>query len=95
MYTPKPVDTGNIELSDDLMALAETLAEHVHDVWAEGRIREGWTYGRVRDDKKKKTPCLVPYGELPESEKEYDRNTAYGTLKLLVALGYRIEKDPF
>ena len=92
MYTPKPINTDNIELSDELKALGELLAENVHDVWAEGRIRAGWTYGEKRDDDKKQTPCLVPYGELPESEKEYDRNTAYGTLKLLVALGYRIEK---
>ena len=35
---------------------------------------------------------LVPYSELPESEKEYDRRTALGALKLILALGYRIEK---
>jgi hypothetical protein len=92
MYKPEPVNTDGIELSDELKALGEVLAEHVHDVWAVGRINSGWTYGEKRDDDKKQTPCLVPYGDLPESEKEYDRNTAYGTLKLLVALGYRITK---
>ena len=92
MYTPKPVNTDNIELSEELKAIGEILAENVHDVWAEGRIKAGWTYGEKRDDDKKQTPCLVPYGDLPESEKEYDRNTAYGTLKLLVALGYKITK---
>ena len=92
MYTPRPVNTDNIELSEDLKALGEILAENVHEVWAEGRIKAGWTYGETRDDEKKQTPCLVPYGDLPESEKEFDRNTAYGTLKLLVALGYKIVK---
>lgn len=91
-YTPKPINTDKIELSDDLLLLTEKIAENVHDVWAAGRIAGGWTYGEKRDDDKKQTPCLVPYGDLPESEKEYDRNTAVGTLKLILSLGYKIEK---
>ena len=73
-----------------MLALCEQLAENVHDVWAIGRIEQGWTYGPVRDDAKKETPCLVPYNELPESEKEYDRNTAMETLKLIIKMGYSI-----
>ena len=92
MYNPKPVDTSNIELSDDLLELTEQIAENVHEVWAVGRKSEGWTYGPVRDDEKKETPCLVPYAELSEGEKAYDRNTALETLKLIVALGYDIKK---
>ena len=92
MYEPKPIDTSKIELSDDLLSLTEKIAENVHDNWALARIESGWTYGDVRDDEKKTTPCLVPYGELSEKEKEYDRITALGTLKLIVALGYKIEK---
>ncbi len=91
-YRPEPKDTSKVELPEELLALTEQIAENVHDVWAQGRIREGWTYGEVKDEKKKTTPCLVPYGELSESEKEYDRNTALQTLKLIVSLGYRIEK---
>ncbi|MCD8049761.1 MAG: Ryanodine receptor Ryr [Clostridia bacterium] len=91
-YTPKPIDTTNIALSPDLLELTEKIAENVHDVWAVGRMASGWTYGDVRDDAKKQTPCLVPYGELPESEKEYDRNTALETLKLIEKLGYEIIK---
>ena len=91
-YEPKPMDTTGIELSPDLLALTEKIAENVHDVWAKGRIAGGWTYGEKRDDNLKQTPCLVPYGDLPESEKEYDRNSALDTLKLVVALGYKIEK---
>ncbi len=91
MYKPNPIDTSEIVLSDDLMLLTEKIAENVHDVWAQGRIREGWTYGSVRNDAKKETPCLVPYDELAESEKEYDRNTALETIKLIVKLGYEIK----
>ncbi len=92
MYTPHPIDTKDISLPEDLLPLTEKIAEQVHEIWAKGRVAEGWTYGEVRDDARKTTPCLVPYDALPESEKEYDRNTALETLKLIVALGYRIEK---
>lgn len=91
MYTPKPINTDSITLNDDMLALSEQLAENVHDVWALGRISEGWTYGESRNDKLKQTPCLVPYAELPESEKEYDRTTALSTIKAIIALGYHIE----
>lgn len=92
-YDPKPIDTSKIELSSDLLRLTEQIAENVHEVWSAGRIAEGWTYGEKRDDQLKQTPCLVPYFMLPESEKEYDRKTALNTLKLVIALGYRIEKE--
>ena len=91
-YTPKPVDTSDVTLSAEILELAEKLAENTHEVWSAGRINGGWTYGKVRDDEKKKNPCLVPYGELPESEKEYDRNTALETLKLITKLGFEIKK---
>lgn len=92
MYKPSPVDTGKTELPKELLELTEQIAEQVHENWAAGRIAEGWTYGEVRDDVKKTTPCLVPYDELPENEKEYDRVTALQTLKLIVSMGYKIEK---
>ncbi len=92
MYIPKPIDTSKIQLPDDLVALTEQIAENVHEVWAKGRIADGWTYGEKRDDANKKTPCLMPYSELSDTEKEYDRNTAIETIKLIMALGYKIEK---
>lgn len=92
MYTPTPIDTTDVTLPDELLALTEQIAENVHDVWAVSRIREGWTCGAVRDSAAKTTPCLVPYSELPEAEKAYDRNTALETLRLIIKLGYKIEK---
>ena len=92
-YEPKPVDTEDVILSEDILNLAEKLAKNTHDIWAIGRISEGWIYGTVRDDKLKTTPCLVEYEELPESEKEYDRNTAIETLKLIQKLGFKIIKE--
>lgn len=92
MYIPKPVNTTSVKLPTDLLELTEKIAENVHEIWAAGRIKEGWVYGAERNDREKTTPCLVPYDQLTESEKEYDRNTAMETLKLIAALGYKIEK---
>lgn len=91
-YVPQPVDTSDIILPDEILELSEVIAKNVHDTWSAGRMNEGWTYGEKKDQDKKTTPLLVPYEELPENEKEYDRNTAYETLKLIMKLGYRIER---
>lgn len=91
-YTPQPIDTSRVTLSPEIRELTEKLAENAHDHWALQRLAAGWVLGPARDDKQKKHPCLIPYSELPESEKEYDRNAAIETLKAIVALGYRIEK---
>lgn len=92
IYTPQPLDTSGVVLPDALLGLLERLAENTHDVWAGQRIKDGWTYGPTRDDANKKHPCLIPYADLPESEKEYDRKTAAETLKAVMALGYQVGK---
>ena len=92
-YIPEPMDLSLVDLPESLIQLSERIAENVHVVWAKARIDEGWTYGEKRDDIHKKHPCLVPYDELPEEEKEYDRNTAMNTIKMVKKLGFRIEKE--
>ena len=93
MYKPNPIDTSDVVLSKDLLELTEKIAENVHDVWSVERISQGWSYGPVRDDEKKETPCLVAYSDLPENEKTFDRNTALEILKLIVKLGYKITRE--
>ena len=90
-YIPQPIDTSNVELPKELNVLVEAMAKNVHEVWAQTRISQGWTYGEERNDELKQHPCLIPYEELPEEEREYDRNTAISTLKFIVANGYKIE----
>lgn len=90
-YKPNPMDTSDVVLSEDLLALTEKLAENVHENWAKGRMEEGWIYGPVRDDSRKETPCLVPYSDLPEEEREYDRRTALETVRQILKLGYTIQ----
>ena len=91
-YAPKPIDLSDVELTEDLNELREAIAENAHDVWAAERIAQGWSYGPQRDDAKKQTPCMVPYSQLPDSEKKFDRDMAMNTLKLLIKLGYDIVK---
>lgn len=92
-YVPQPVDTTKVQLPEELMVLVEEMAKNVHEVWAQTRIEQGWTYGEVRNDELKQHPCLVEYEELPEEERVYDRNTAIGTLKLIRQLGFNITKE--
>ena len=92
-YIPQPIYTKGVVLSKELNALAEEIAKNVHEVWSEGRMKEGWTYGEKRDDVRKHHPCLVPYENLTETEKEYDRNTSQETLKLIMKLGFKIVKE--
>ena len=91
-YTPKPIDLSDVELTEDLNELREAIAENAHEIWAENRQAEGWTYGPERDDLLKQTPDMVPYSQLPEGEKEYDRDMAMKTIKLLKKLGYDLIK---
>jgi ryanodine receptor 2 len=93
-YLPRPIPTAAIALPAPLLDLTERLAENTHEVWAKQRLADGWTYGPRRDDAAKVHPCLVPYADLPESEKDYDRATALETLKAIMSLGYRIVPPP-
>ena len=92
-YNPKPIDLSDVELSEDLNELREAIAENAHDVWAVERQAQGWTYGPQRDDEKLETPCMVPYSQLPDSEKKFDREMAMNTLKLVKKLGYDLVKS--
>ena len=91
-YIPHPIDTSDIELPGNLDPLLEAMAKNVHEVWAQTRIAQGWKYGPERNDAEKRHPMLIPYEDLPEEEKVYDRNTSVETLKLILKLEFVIEK---
>jgi len=91
-YKPETIDTSHISLPSDLNELVERLAQNNHDHWALKRIEEGWRHGANRSDQRKEHPDLVPYADLPESEKEYDRKTVLEALKAIIALGYKVKK---
>ena len=92
-YIPKPERLDNTDLTEELKILVEDMAKNVHEVWAHSRLSQGWTYGPERSDALKQHPCLVPYEDLPEVEKDYDRDTALSTLMLICKKGFKIIKE--
>ena len=92
VYDPKPIELTDVLLDDDLLDLTEAIAENTHEVWASERKKEGWSYGPHRDDTLKQNPDMVPYSDLPESEKEYDRKTAFDALRLAKKLGFNVSR---
>jgi hypothetical protein len=91
-YRPAPMDTSKIRLPHEIEELTELLSRNAHEVWAQQRMAEGWRWGAHRDDAGKLHPSLLPYEQLPDSEKAYDRGTAMETVKAILALGFRISK---
>ena len=91
-YIPCPIDTSDIQLPEELTPLLEAMAKNVHEIWAQERMNQGWSYGEKRDDAQKRHPCLIAYEDLREEEKVYDRNTSVETLKLILKLGFTINK---
>lgn len=92
IYEPSPIGLDDVELSEDLSELQEAIAENAHEIWAKNRRDQGWSYGPERNDQKKETPDMIPYCNLPESEKLYDREMAMQTLKLVKKLGWELKK---
>jgi hypothetical protein len=86
------LDVSKIQLEPELLELTETLARHLHDTWVRLRSSEGWTFGPTRNDERKEHPCLIPYDQLPETEKELDRQMTRATLSTLIALGFEISR---
>jgi ryanodine receptor 2 len=91
-YKPLPIKTSTVKINQDIRNIVELLVKNAHDLWAEQKLLDGWTYGPSRCDKSKKHPCLVPYEQLPEAEKKYDKKMVIGTIKAITALGFKIEK---
>ena len=87
-YEPHPINVDSIPLDEELEEIIEAIAENAHDIWAEKMMKDGWTYGKGRDEVKKQDPCILPYTSLPDDEKEYDRQMAYNTIKLVKKLGF-------
>ena len=91
-YVPQPINTSHVTLPRAMEELTEVLARNTHEIWSQHRMAEGWRKGNARDDERKLHPSLIPYEELPESEKKYDRATAMETVKAILALGFRITR---
>lgn len=85
---------GEIAFSDFTDAEVETMAEMEHGRWIVERLREGWRYGSKRDPDRKISPYLVPWKDLAEEVKEWDRKAVRGFPEVLKAAGLEVYKRP-
>jgi hypothetical protein len=69
---------------------AERMAEMEHGRWNIERLRDGWRYGKVRDDSKKIHNYLVPWSQLPEEIKNYDREAVRAFPEILAQAGLEV-----
>jgi serine phosphatase RsbU (regulator of sigma subunit) len=91
-YKLSPVRKGfrhlTLHLNEDEI---ETMAMVEHIRWSWDKRLNGWTYGTVKDEVNKTHPALIPYKNLPDSEKEKDREL----VSLIPALLKDIDYDVF
>lgn len=91
-YSPRPLNTQNVQLPQAVLDLSERVAENAHEVWSRERINGGWRWGATRCNNTKQHPDLVPYSDLTEQDKQYDRDMSLETLKLIHTFGFRIQR---
>ena len=91
-YQPNPIDVSDIDLPQELLKLEELIAKNTHEIWSQTRLNDGWRYAEQRNDLQKETPSLVPYEQLSESEKQYDRIISMNVIRLVIKLGFDITK---
>lgn len=89
-YKFRPVDGREPVIHQFTPDEVEKLAILEHDRWVEEKLAAGWRYGPQRDNSRKLTPSLVPYDQLPESEKDKDRDPMRRIPALLAEAGFEI-----
>ncbi|MCX5697236.1 MAG: RyR domain-containing protein [Candidatus Omnitrophica bacterium] len=65
----------------------EILGEMEHARWVIERLLDGWKLGEVKDTSNKISPYLVPWSELPDSIKEWDRIAVHKIPQFLAESG--------
>ncbi len=68
----------------------ERLSVMEHERWMKSKLAEGWTLAAETDKDQKLHKALLPWGELPENEKEKDRQLVRGIPQILARAGYAI-----
>ena len=92
MYKPKPIDTSDVILSEEITDVIEILSRNTHEVWAEQKLKDGWTYAETTNVEKRTHSCIKEYEKLSEEEIRYDKNTVTEAIKVLIKMGYKITK---
>jgi len=68
----------------------ELMAEMEHERFVEERLRQGFTYGSTKDLEKKTIPTLIPWSQLPNEEKNKDRDSVRGLSAFLARARFQI-----
>lgn len=88
----KKIIDVNLLTDNSFSEVLENISQNVHNQWMTRRLADGWKSGSERNDEKKEHPSLIPYEELSDEEKEYDRHTAKTVINYLLNNGYDIIK---
>jgi hypothetical protein len=91
-FEVRKVDGAPTILSDFSDAEVERMAELEHGRWNIERLRDGWRYGRQRDDSRKVHDCLVSWHELPDDIKQYDREAVRAFPEILARAGLEVKR---
>jgi hypothetical protein len=68
----------------------ERLAELEHERWMRERQDEGYTWGPVKDGERKTHPHLVPWADLEDPIRQYDRDAVIAIPDVLAQAGYEV-----
>lgn len=86
----EPLAHGSAEPFSFSAEEQELLSRMEHDRWWRDREADGWTLAPEKDVERKKSPYLIPWEELPEEIRGYDRDTVRGLPVFLAEAGFRI-----
>lgn len=65
-------DQRDSSLRGVVLSISGQTPEELHQSWCDFKVANGWVFGPVKDEQNKTHPCLVPYDQLPESDKVKD-----------------------
>ena len=91
-FEVRRVDGPPAILSDFTGDEVEHMAELEHGRWNIERLRDGWRYGRTRDDTRKIHDCLVAWKDLPDDMRRYDRDAVRAFPEILAKAGLEVRR---
>lgn len=86
------LDDGDVAGFEFTPQEIERLARMEHERWVEERLANGWTVGPKGIDRKTHPLLCASYEELPEEEREKDRDAVRRTPKILAKVGLKIRR---
>ncbi|MEX2162424.1 MAG: RyR domain-containing protein [Anaerolineales bacterium] len=71
----------------------EMLSQAEHERWMRAKLADGWIHAAESSREKKENRGLLPWDQLPEDEKEKERDMVRGIPVILARAGYAIVKS--